>query len=541
MTLLPGLVGADGAARPRRKRFHDPKPAQEELGKWIWTGDGGPARNSYVYFRKLIDLPSRPGSAVMKAAADSKYKLYVNGQYVGKGPARAPAETSYYDTHDITHVLTKGSNVIAFLVHHFGEPTYTGSGEMPGLNCRAEIELGREQLVVASDDTWKAHRASDWTDQGERLNDNLGFQEVYDAGARIENWNQVRLNERDWQNAVVVGAPPQAPWGALVPRRIPLLKEERILPRAVVGTFNCHPRGREARPGAIPQVMSLSMLSPVTAGSVKGVNSLLTEDGVTHVRTPHGDAGAAIILDFGREVFGNVEIGIAGSADGCIDIGYGELLSDGHVKPDRGDTKYTDRILLARGRFEWQSFEPRAFRYMQIEFRWLSSPVALEYVRVNQTTYPVNHTGSFECSDSLLNQIWKTAAYTTELCMEDAFISSPWHDRARNWADVRVAARAAYYAFGDTALLAQELRHVAESQADDGALPGVCPPAEGEPAVDLMLLWVLSVLEYYAFSDDAELVRELYPSVRRVMQWVDQYARRSVAYYGAHAWISIAR
>ncbi|MGC8861960.1 MAG: family 78 glycoside hydrolase catalytic domain [Armatimonadota bacterium] len=493
-----------------------------EPGKWIWTASGvrqaqeeQPERNSYARFRKLFNLPSGPATALIRVAANSKYKLYINGEYVGKGPARAPAGAAYYDTHDITRFLSKGANVIALLVHYFGETTYAGPPGKPGLNCSLEVEcesgLG---LVVVSDETWKACRAPDWTDQGDRINDAHGFQEVYDAGARIDGWNQVKFKDDQWEHAAVVTGPDPRP------RPVPQLREERILPKTVVGTFNCNPRGREARPQAIPQAMSLSALSPLTAGSVKGVNSLLKEDGVTQVRSPRGEGGVAIILDFGREVFGNVEIGIARSSGGCIDIGYGELLEDGRVKPDRLGSKYTDRIILGRGRFRWQSFEPRAFRYMQIEFRWLGRPIEIDYVCVNETTYPVRRTGNFECSDSLLNQIWRTAACTTELCMEDTLISSPWRDRSRGWADVRVAARAAYYAFGDTALLAQALREVAESQADDGSLPGIRPPVcSEEPSADLMLLWVLSLLEYYAFSDDLELVRTLYPTARRLMEW----------------------
>ncbi|MCX8052679.1 MAG: family 78 glycoside hydrolase catalytic domain [Armatimonadetes bacterium] len=487
----------------------------EEIGKWIWIAQDSASHNAYVYFRKTFDLQSRPQSASIRIAASSKYRLYVNGLYVGKGTARAPAVTAYYDTYDITANLTKGRNAIAVLVHHVGEPTYFGPAGSPGLNCLAYIQLEGQTIVIPTDETWKTIRARDWTDHGDRLGEKLGFQEVYDAGLRIEGWNKARFDEKEWENAVVVNGL------QLVSRPIPILREEKILPKTVVGVFNCHPRGRETKPGSIPQVMSLSALEPLTGGGVKGVNSLLSDEGITHVRTPRGDSGIAIVLDFGREVCGNVEIGISGSSSGCVDVGYGELLQDGHVKPDRGGLRYTDRIILGKGRFEWQSFEPRAFRYMQIEFRWLGRPIAINYIRVNQTTYPVSVTGSFECSDSTLNQIWKTAVYTTELCMQDTFVASPWCDLSRNWADIRVAARTAYYAFGNTKLLAQALKEVAHSQTDESALTEVNPC--GDQAVDLMLLWVLSVLEYYAFSNDLELVRELYPSVRQLMNWMNRH------------------
>ena len=535
---MPHPSGSDGAGRSRRRRFHRPRPAEEELGKWIWTSEQGAHRNCYVHARKLFSLPSNPASAVIRATAESKYKLYVNGRYAGKGPARPGLNCTYYDTHDISGLLSRGDNVVAFLVHSFGEATYHGAPRKPGLNCRIDIETGilrsaqndagGTRIAIVTDETWKVLRARAWTDQGERINDSLGFQEVYDAGARLDQWNEVKFDERGWENAVVVGTPPQSPWGRLVPRAIPMPREEPILPQAVVGTFNSPPRSRETQPGAVAELMASSALAPLRSDSVKNPASLASQDGVTHVRTPRGDAGVVVILDFGREVFGNLEIGIAGSGNGCIDLGYAEALRDGRVKPDREGMRYTDRILLRNGRLEWQSFEPRAFRYLQMEFRWLTRPVEIQYVRVNQTTYPATQTGSFECSDAMLNRIWETAAYTTRLCMDDVFVSTPWRERRLSWPEARIASRAAYYAFGDTALLAQDLRRFGEWERNDGSIPSAelveGPTGDGRLVSDIPLLWVLSILDYYAFSDDVEMVRELYPKARRLMGWFAQFA-----------------
>ena len=266
--------------------------------------------------------------------------------------------------------------------------------------------------------------------------------------------------------------------------------------------------------------MAASELIALTAGSVKGAEKLLVEDGETQIKTPRGDRGVTVLLDFGREVFGNVEVGIAGSGSGIIDLGYSELLEDGRVKPNRGEMKYSDRIVLKKGRLDWQSFEPRAFRYIQIEFRWCSKAVELEYVRVNQTTYPAALTASFECSDSLLNDIWNAGAYTAHLCMNDTFVNSPWRDRAQWWADARIVSRVAYYAFNDTKLLEQGLRQFADSQKPDGRIAAVYPSSTEQFVPDTSLFWVLSVLEHYAFTDDAEVATELYPAVKRLLRMV---------------------
>lgn len=522
-SIIP-VVGADGNFhRSRRPRPRYQRPPREDMGNWIWIQEPDKTRNFYLYARKLFELPAKPGKAIIKTSADSRYKLYVNGHYVGKGPVRSMIGLSYYDTYDVTELLGKGKNVIAFLVHHFGEKTYIGEPRKPGFICKAEIEVGDQKQTITSDETWKVRRAPDWTDQGARINESLGFQEVYDCSARLDGWNEIKFKEKDWQNAVVVGAPPASPWGRLIERQIPQLTESRVLPVSIIGIYNSPERDKGTSPQETPELMAASELVDLSAGNVKHPETLLTEEGSTQVKMPRGDKGVAVILDFGREVFGNLEIGIGGSGSGTIDIGYGEILDDNHVKPNLGEMKYSDRVILKKGKLNWQSFEPRSFRYLQIEFRRCSKSVSLEHVSVNQTTYPVERMGSFECSDPILNDIWKTGAYTASLCMEDTFIDSPWRDRAQWWADARIESRTAYYAFDDVKLLAQGLRQIADTQDRNGAVMGIYPATEEKLIPDFALYWIFSILDYYAFSDDAGLVRDLYPNVKRLMDWFARY------------------
>ncbi len=394
ISLSPSPNEADGGSRQRRRRRHQSKPIQpihDEPGRWIWSQGPEAPRNFYLYARKTFKLSAKPTKATIKASAENSYKLYVNGGYVGKGPVRSGEGYTYYDTFDITEFLNKGNNVIAFHVHYIGESTYSSVPSRPGLICKAEIETGEEVQIVATDETWKVRRAEDWTDAGARLCKELGFQEVYDARVRIDDWCEVKCSEKDWEAAQVVGDVPSMPWGRLIEREIPMLVEEKILPSAIVGTFNSPPRSIETPPGDVPELMAAGELYRLKDGGVKGAEELLSEAGETQVKTPRSDVGVVLILDFGREISGNVEISVAGSGSGCIDLGYSETLQDGRVKPNRSSVNYTDRVHLKSGRIQWQSFAPRSFRYMQLEFRRFTKAVTLEYIRVNETLYPSLH------------------------------------------------------------------------------------------------------------------------------------------------------
>ena len=517
----PMLIGATRFRRGAKPRIE--KPVEECMGKWIWLAEADPVVNSYVRVRKSFKLSDKPDSALIKTCANSLYKLYINGQYVGKGPVRSDERRGYFDTFDVAQLLHKGANVIAILAHHIGEPTYASAAGRPGLICKLEIESEGETQIIGSDETWKIQRATEWLGDGARLNNKLGFQEIYDAAGAVADWTEIKCKEKGWEDAAAVGAPGDSAFGELAPRQIPHLREQTVLPRSIVAIGNTAEVGNDTPVSEIPDIMAATPIVKLRSGQVKDEQALLTEAGVAHIKTPRGDKGVAILLDFGWEVFGNVEVGIAGSASGIIDLGYSEDIIDGHIAPTLQDTKCTDRILIKKGALAWQSFEPRAFRYLQIEFRRCSKPVALEYVRINQTTYAAERVGDFECSDRLLNDIWAAGAYTTELCMQDTFIDCPWREQAQWWTEARILSRAAYYAFNDTALLAQGLRQFASSQDKDGAVLALYPAGVEMSAPDLSLLWVYSILDYYAFSDDADLVSELYPAIERLMDWFGRF------------------
>jgi hypothetical protein len=70
-------------------------------GKWIWRDRGVPFpfstfladtdpkldANLFVQFRRSFHLDAPPRSVPLRVSADGRYKLYVNGAFLGRGPA----------------------------------------------------------------------------------------------------------------------------------------------------------------------------------------------------------------------------------------------------------------------------------------------------------------------------------------------------------------------------------------------------------------------------------------------------------------------
>jgi len=73
-------------------------------------------RPTCVAFRKQFTLAEEPARAQLHVFADSRYLLWVNGQYVLWGPSRFHPKRPEYDTVDVTKFLRRGSNCLAVLV-----------------------------------------------------------------------------------------------------------------------------------------------------------------------------------------------------------------------------------------------------------------------------------------------------------------------------------------------------------------------------------------------------------------------------------------
>ena len=85
-------------------------------GAMIWDA-GDKASPTSVAFRKTITLAGKPASATMHIFADARYMLWINGNYVARGPNRFDPKRPEYDTLQIGDYLHAGVNTLAVLVH----------------------------------------------------------------------------------------------------------------------------------------------------------------------------------------------------------------------------------------------------------------------------------------------------------------------------------------------------------------------------------------------------------------------------------------
>ena len=210
-------------------------PAALREANWIWCQGEAVPENFYLYCRKSVTFDDMPAHATVHVTADSRYKFFINGQFVGRGPARCDQRYEYYDTFDVAPLLQPGENVISAIVHQYGSSSHSYTLGRGGLLLGAEFQWddGRTQ-TVCTDDTWRLLPALTWKRPTPRVCIAIMWVEEYDARKEIAGWQMPGFDDGDWQKPVLLGKPPVAPWIRLVPRNIPPLLEREEFPAAVI-------------------------------------------------------------------------------------------------------------------------------------------------------------------------------------------------------------------------------------------------------------------------------------------------------------------
>jgi hypothetical protein len=372
-----------------------PSPWQS---RWIWLGGGrSPA---VAMFRKAITLADAPRHVLAWLAADMKYRLYVNGRLVSRGPvdigcdfAGGSTRRWFYDFRDLAPFFHKGDNVVAAEVFRQWPVGSTVTRGQPGFLFEAEVALPNEPgFVVKSDATWRGAPAAQFPDAA-----------TYDVDKEPAGWRLPGFDDSSWPIAVEVNDV----WTPLVASEIPPLMETRYPVLRIDGA----------------------------RGGVKlGKPIVVTADGSFRVV-------------FDRVLSAYPTVKVSG--------GKGARLT---VKAHRSAT-----MVLGGGEqfFEFP-FMTEIAPAFAIELTKVTSPVTVLDVGANFTSQPLEYRGEFECSNEKLNRLWDVSRWAVQICLQTHHLDSPNHQEPiSDPGDYLIESMVNYYAFAEPRLTRQDVRKFA--------------------------------------------------------------------------------
>ncbi|MFB2117758.1 alpha-L-rhamnosidase C-terminal domain-containing protein [Parapedobacter sp. 2B3] len=139
-----------------------------------------------------------------------------------------------------------------------------------------------------------------------------------------------------------------------------------------------------------------------------------------------GDEQSSILLDFGKELHGGLEIVTGmwspGNTPRNIRVRFGESVSE--AMADIGEKGATNDHAIRDFNMQvpWLGkiqVGESGFRFVRIDLLDNDAELHLKEVRAIFTYRDIPYVGSFTSSDERLNEIWKTGAYTVHLNMQD--------------------------------------------------------------------------------------------------------------------------
>lgn len=198
--------------------------AFEPAAHWIWSARAKRPFNNFVHFRRVIDIDGAGAeTATLHLTADSRYELFVNGEWVGHGPIRSWPSPWPVDEYDLRALLKPGVNVLSVLVQHIGIGTFQYQHAEPGLLAQMIWRDGQGEHRVVTDASWDCRPHEGYAWPVPRISIQQAWEEQFDA----------RLEGEDWTPALPLRRAGEPPHERFEPRPIPFLTREVIEPARV--------------------------------------------------------------------------------------------------------------------------------------------------------------------------------------------------------------------------------------------------------------------------------------------------------------------
>lgn len=217
-------------------------------------------------------------------------------------------------------------------------------------------------------------------------------------------------------------------------------------------------------------------------------------------------ATGGTLYDFGKETFGYLKVL---ALKGTLNIYYGESREEALDK-QHCETLDKAPSSLNTACCNFVATNSKAFRFVYIEKApdTTYDDVLMDY---EYAPHDPAHSGSFRCSDNELNHIWQVGAYTMDLTTREFFMDGIKRDRWTWSGDAIQSYLMNYYLRFDSECVKRTIRQ----------LRGKDPvTAHVNTIMDYTFYWFKSILDYYQYTGDADFVREMWPRMVTLMDYV---------------------
>ena len=256
-------------------------------------------------------------------------------------------------------------------------------------------------------------------------------------------------------------------------------------------------------------------LTPTRVVLTKGLVSdseLFLKPYVGQVSTDEPDVvsfspGGSVLLDFGKEIQGGIQIVRSLSGDKaparfrlCLGESVSEALSD--VREEESTATNDHSVRDFEISVPWlgvAEYGNSGFRFARLDYLGDDDEIDIVAVRAISKYRDIPYLGSFRCSDERLSQIWQTGAYTVHLNMQDYLWDGIKRDRLVWIGDMHPEVMTVGTVFGNHEVVRKSLDYVRDKTEPTSWMNGIC---------SYSLWWIIIQHHLYQWYGDMDYLQE---------------------------------
>ncbi|MEA3478805.1 MAG: alpha-L-rhamnosidase, partial [Bacteroidota bacterium] len=471
--------------------------------QWITYPGVSLADYGVFHFRNNFNLEVQPDEFIIHVSGDNRYRLYINGTEVCKGPARGDLANWRFETIDIAKYLIAGKNVLAAVVWNYGE-----------FKPLAQVSLKTAFIVQGNSHTeelvntgnrWKVYKNEAYIPPVTPPSHTVVGPGIEVDGSRYPyGWELSAYDDSDWKAPRVLGN--GIPGGKftfwdwnLVPRNIPFMENRLQRIREVERAENIE-----------LDKLFLEGKSPLSIPAHRKVSILFDQ---TFLTTAYP------------------EILLSGGKGSTLEISYAEALVDengvkGHRNQTEGKTMlsyYSDKYMPdGKNNRRFQPLWFRTYRYLELTVVTKEEPLIIEDIYGYFTAYPFEEKAHFKSNDPALQAIWNVGWRTARLCAGETYFDCPYYEQLQYVGDTRIQALISLYVANDDRLMRNAIEQFHSSLLPTGLTQSRYPCNQPQVIPPFSLIWIEMIHDFWMHRDDQNFVRKQVNGIQNVLYWYGQ-------------------
>lgn len=490
-------------------------PRVEVENKKIYHGD---MTGRFAYFRCEAELPEK---SYLEAdiTANSRYRLWVNGNPVLSGPCKGDVYRQYYETVELTQYLCPGKNVFCVQVLYCDPDTaerqtderasvYGVMGPRAGhrLAVEGNIRNEKEEMVgtiTTGKADWHVCLEDSFFLKSSEVTCFLGaVVEEIDVSRIPAFWKEKVFDMSHWLKAEIA---------------------DTVTPADPLYACGVEPRFR-MKEREIPLLYETEDSFVRDFSRKDGKSTGLLEHGILTV--PAGEM-TEFILDAGTVKNGYPKYLFRGGKGAKVTITCFEKF--GGQGSDLRRTDYengevdglTDTLLLDGREIKYEPFWVRTFRFVCVRVWAKEETVTILAPGFRRTGYPLKIETSIHSSSPWVERLWDICVRTLGNCMLETYMDCPYYEQLQFAMDTRLEALFTYVVTNDSALARKALIDFHYGMQPEGLTAGKYPSAYLQILSTFSLHYIYMLWEYYKQTGDKDTVRLCRGDIDRILDYYD--------------------